>query len=145
MFVVHAAEFASCRCLAALQFGCCHCNCRCYHDAQQHLASSCQGVERRLHLALVCCVRFLTELNPITAAALTVFQASGSGSGQVFRSSCSRASEKELTFERRAEAMSWVVASRKGVAAKFESRASLQAPGGQDGTGWNRGKEAVAL
>ncbi|CAE7562925.1 unnamed protein product [Symbiodinium sp. CCMP2456] len=48
-------------------------------------------------IAIAGVITFLTELNPITAAALTVFQA-----------------------------MSWVVASRKGVAAKFESRASLQ-------------------
>ena len=49
-------------------------------------------------IALAGVITFLTELNPVTAAALTIFQA-----------------------------MSWLVASRKGVATKFESLASLQA------------------
>ncbi|CAE7219843.1 unnamed protein product [Symbiodinium natans] len=48
-------------------------------------------------IAIAGVITFVTELSPVTAAALTVFQA-----------------------------MSWLVASRKGVAAKFESRASLQ-------------------
>ena len=48
-------------------------------------------------IALAGLITFLTELNPVTAAALTTFQA-----------------------------MSWLIASRKGVATKFESLASLQ-------------------
>lgn len=48
-------------------------------------------------IAIAGVITFLTELNPIAAAALTILQA-----------------------------MSWLVASRKGVATKFESLASLQ-------------------
>eukprot|EP00913_Durusdinium_trenchii_P006606 g6205.t1 len=48
-------------------------------------------------IALAGVITFLTELNPVTAAALTIFQA-----------------------------LSWLVASRKGVATKFESLAALQ-------------------
>ncbi|CAJ1365436.1 unnamed protein product [Effrenium voratum] len=48
-------------------------------------------------IAVAGVITFLTELNPGTAAALTILQA-----------------------------MSWLIASRKGVATKFESRASLQ-------------------
>eukprot|EP00913_Durusdinium_trenchii_P032365 g30305.t1 len=66
-------------------------------------------------IAIAGVITFLTELNPIAAAALTILQA-----------------------------MSWLVASRKGVATKFESLASLQVRSrGQSGAG--RGDEPLRL
>ena len=114
------------RCLVAVQLSCRHRDCRCDHAAWQTFGldlskqNGCQTLQ--------CVLRFLTELNPVTAAALTVFQASDSalagGSNKLFlASSC----QNGTTPYAPCEAMSWVIASRKGVAAKFESRASLQA------------------